>query len=317
MSSDELRVPSQRGDDSTTSHGDVGSTPHAAQRPGSGGEPAHEEGDQRRGDPAKADPVKADAEAEREEMVTGKGEGAMGRSEGGRERLADGDERARDEALRDDAEAGLRSPRMDDEYAAAVPGAVSTPERGYDDDTPYRDPYARTGGDMLAEPAPTPGVTEAPAGREPAAVPGAATVPAHALPDEGGLFDQDPGQVQARWREVQTSFVDDPGEAVQRADGLVGEVVESLTSSLNSRTSALRGRWKDAEAPDTEQLRQALRDYRSVLERLLALSSRSLPGQGQAHDQGLASQGFTGQGIPGRGIPEQGLSSRGILRAGE
>ncbi|MET7326748.1 hypothetical protein [Nonomuraea sp. NPDC005650] len=153
-----------------------------------------------------------------------------------------------DEHLRED-EPDKRSPRADDEYAAAVPGAVETPAAEHDD-APYRVPYART-------PEPEPGVGE---------------VPAHAAPEDVVLFDQDPDRVQARWRDLQTSFVDDPGESVRRADGLVGEVVDALTSSLTSRTDALRDRWKDAEAADTEQLRLALRDYRSVLERLLALS---------------------------------------------
>ncbi|MEU6711033.1 hypothetical protein ABZ897_06075 [Nonomuraea sp. NPDC046802] len=139
----------------------------------------------------------------------------------------------------------------------------------------YRDPYAGTGGDMLAEPEPE----AAQPGSESVAQAPADEVPAHAAPADVVLFDQDPAQVQARWRELQTSFVDDPGEAVQRADGLVGEVVESLTSSLNSRTNALRERWKDPETADTEQLRLALRDYRGVLERLLALSN--------AHPQGM------------------------------
>ncbi|GGT29207.1 hypothetical protein ACFFV7_25185 [Nonomuraea spiralis] len=98
-------------------------------------------------------------------------------------------------------------------------------------------------------------------------------VPSHAAPLEVGLFDQDPAQVQARWRDLQASFVDDPAEAIQHADGLVGEVVESLTNSLTSRTDALRERWKDVDSPDTEDLRQAFRDYRNVLERLLALST--------------------------------------------
>ncbi|MBF8186859.1 hypothetical protein ITP53_14130 [Nonomuraea sp. K274] len=129
------------------------------------------------------------------------------------------------------------------------------------------DLYARTEGDMPAEPEPEP---------DPLHKPDAAgETPAHAAPEDVVLFDQDPAQVQARWRDLQSSFVDDPGEAVQRADGLVGEVVESLTSTLTTRTNALRDRWKDAETPDTEQLRLALRDYRSVLERLLALSGRT------------------------------------------
>jgi hypothetical protein len=133
---------------------------------------------------------------------------------------------------------------------------------------------------MLAEPEPDPaGVQAAPE-----------EVPAHAAPQDVVLFDQDPTAVQARWRDLQASFVDDPGEAVRRADGLLGEVVESFTSSLTSRTDALRDGWKDTGAQDTEHLRLALRDYRNVLERLLALSGTPGQGPGQApvqtHDQG-------------------------------
>jgi hypothetical protein len=97
--------------------------------------------------------------------------------------------------------------------------------------------------------------------------------PAHAAPKEIVLFDQDPAETQARWRDLQASFVDDPGQAVHRADDLVEEVVEALTSSLTARTGELRERWKSADGGDTEQLRLALRDYRGVLERLLALSA--------------------------------------------
>ncbi len=96
--------------------------------------------------------------------------------------------------------------------------------------------------------------------------------PSHAAPKEIVLFDQDPAEAQARWRDLQASFVDDPGQAVHRADDLVEEVVEALTSSLTTRTGELRERWKSADGGDTEQLRLALRDYRGVLERLLALS---------------------------------------------
>ncbi|MBN6053920.1 hypothetical protein JYK22_18410 [Nonomuraea sp. RK-328] len=96
--------------------------------------------------------------------------------------------------------------------------------------------------------------------------------PSHAAPADIVLFDQDPAEVQARWRELQAGFVDDPGDAVQRADGLVGEVVEALTSALTSRTGELRQRWSGSDDNDTEQLRLALREYRTVLERLLALS---------------------------------------------
>jgi hypothetical protein len=198
------------------------------------------------------------------------------------------DDDGRDE-LRD------RSSRGGDEYAAAgtgavatpVPGAVAAPEPG-DQEGPYRDPYARTDGDMLAEPGLEDGLEDGPG---PVRVPaGSEETPAHAAPEEVALFDQDPAQVQARWRDLQVSFVDDPGEAVRRADALVGEVVEALTSSLTSRTNALREHWKDAEAADTERLRLSLRDYRSVLERLLALSSNQGGPQGGGYQSGYQSQ---------------------------
>ncbi|MFG1944382.1 hypothetical protein [Nonomuraea sp. NPDC048826] len=96
--------------------------------------------------------------------------------------------------------------------------------------------------------------------------------PSHAAPPVFTLFDRDPAEVQSRWRDVQASFVDDPSEAVQRADGLVGEIVESITSTLQSRTDELRDSWKSDGGSDTERLRQALREYRSVLEGLLTLS---------------------------------------------
>ncbi|MEU4577637.1 hypothetical protein [Nonomuraea sp. NPDC023979] len=152
-------------------------------------------------------------------------------------------------------------------------------------DEPYRDPYARTGEDVIADPDPAhrpedvhvagPVPETEPARRTPEPVPATAVAgepPAHAAPQERALFDQDPAEVQARWRDLQTAFVDDPGEAVQRADGLVGEVVETLTSTLNARTGELRERWKGAGDGDTEQLRLALREYRGMLEQLLALT---------------------------------------------
>lgn len=88
----------------------------------------------------------------------------------------------------------------------------------------------------------------------------------------GPLFDQDPAQLQERWRDLQWAFVDDPRQTVERAGGLVEEVVTTLTTTLTTRTSELRDRWKNTAENDTEQLRLALREYRDVLERLLTLS---------------------------------------------
>ncbi|GII05404.1 hypothetical protein [Planobispora takensis] len=85
------------------------------------------------------------------------------------------------------------------------------------------------------------------------------------------LFDHDPEDIRRRWQEVQAGFVDDPREAVERADSLLDEVTSSVRRALEARSSELQGRWKDVEQNDTEQLRTALRDYRSTLEALLGL----------------------------------------------
>ncbi|MEU6040120.1 hypothetical protein ABZ801_32415 [Actinomadura sp. NPDC047616] len=71
-----------------------------------------------------------------------------------------------------------------------------------------------------------------------------------------------------RWRDVQASFVDDPGEAVQRADRLAAEVVDALGQALTARRRALNEHWNSGEG-DTERLRRALRDYRGLVDRIL------------------------------------------------
>ncbi|WP_405151313.1 hypothetical protein OG589_20310 [Sphaerisporangium sp. NBC_01403] len=82
---------------------------------------------------------------------------------------------------------------------------------------------------------------------------------------------------QQRWREVQAGFVDDPRDAVERADQLVEEAVTALTS----RRQGLVDRWKNSDQGDTEQLRLALRDYRSLLEELVG-PSYSTAGHGSS-----------------------------------
>lgn len=89
----------------------------------------------------------------------------------------------------------------------------------------------------------------------------------------GPLLDQDSDDVRRRWQEVQAGFVDDPRDAVQRADSLLDEVTSSLRNALEARTTELQGRWKNTERNDTEDLRTALRDYRTTLEQLLNVSA--------------------------------------------
>jgi hypothetical protein len=77
--------------------------------------------------------------------------------------------------------------------------------------------------------------------------------------------------LRARWDSVQASFVDDPKECVQKADGLVSDVVDQLTSSFSHARSRLEEQWARGEEASTEDLRIALKRYREFFERLLAV----------------------------------------------
>ena len=80
-------------------------------------------------------------------------------------------------------------------------------------------------------------------------------------------------QFRARWDAVQIGFVDDPKSAVQQADELVAQVMTSLAESFAKERSGLEkviGDEDDGSA-STENLRMALRRYRSFFQRLLSL----------------------------------------------
>jgi hypothetical protein len=77
--------------------------------------------------------------------------------------------------------------------------------------------------------------------------------------------------LRARWDTVQKSFVDDPGEAVRSADELVAQVTQRLTETFANQRSELEKGLDQAGAPSTENLRVALRQYRSFFERLLSI----------------------------------------------
>jgi hypothetical protein len=77
--------------------------------------------------------------------------------------------------------------------------------------------------------------------------------------------------LRARWDNVQAGFVDDPKECVQKADGLVSDLVEQLTAGFSHARSRLEEQWARGEEASTEDLRIALKRYRDFFERLLAV----------------------------------------------
>ncbi|HET7487379.1 MAG TPA: hypothetical protein VFJ85_05575 [Acidimicrobiales bacterium] len=87
----------------------------------------------------------------------------------------------------------------------------------------------------------------------------------------GALFVQeDSDEFERRWADVQAVFVDDPRAAVESADRLVAEVMQTLSDRFGAHKDSLEEQWSTGGKADTEELRQALRQYRSFFQRLLA-----------------------------------------------
>ena len=74
---------------------------------------------------------------------------------------------------------------------------------------------------------------------------------------------------RTRWTDIQTGFVDEPRRAVEQADALVAEVIKRLANSFAEERSKLEGQWGRGDDVSTEDLRLALRRYRSFFDRLL------------------------------------------------
>ncbi|MCP2316299.1 hypothetical protein APR12_001636 [Nocardia amikacinitolerans] len=74
-------------------------------------------------------------------------------------------------------------------------------------------------------------------------------------------------RLRTEWRTVQGSFIDNPGEAVSHADNLVANTIDHLTAAYSEHRRALTTRW--SEDPDTEDLRNTLRAYRTFFNQLL------------------------------------------------
>jgi hypothetical protein len=74
----------------------------------------------------------------------------------------------------------------------------------------------------------------------------------------------------ARWQEIQAGFVDEPRRAVQDADALVVDMMDRLARMLASEREQLESPGETEEV-STEDLRQGLRRYRALFERLLVV----------------------------------------------
>jgi hypothetical protein len=87
----------------------------------------------------------------------------------------------------------------------------------------------------------------------------------------GQLFpDNELTEFRARWDKAQIGFVDEPRAAVEQADSLVATIVTRIAEQFAAERAELEHQWDRGDNVSTEDLRQALRRYRSFFDRLLA-----------------------------------------------
>lgn len=76
---------------------------------------------------------------------------------------------------------------------------------------------------------------------------------------------------RTRWSAIQTGFVDEPRKAVEEADNLVAELMKRLAEVFAQERGQLETQWERSDEVSTEDLRLAMRRYRSFFERLLSI----------------------------------------------
>ncbi len=104
---------------------------------------------------------------------------------------------------------------------------------------------------------------------------GTAVVPvaAPAMSQETGpLFSgSEANELRGKWDAIQVGFVDEPRRAVQQADNLVAGTMKRLAEIFAEERDKLEKQWDTGENVSTEDLRVALRRYRSFFSRLLSV----------------------------------------------
>jgi len=100
---------------------------------------------------------------------------------------------------------------------------------------------------------------------------GAATVPAMDEQAAPLFSPEEAKDFRARWDAIQVSFVDDPRRVVEQADSLVAVTMQRLVEMFAAERAKLEGQWDRGDNVSTEDLRLALRRYRSFFGRLLSV----------------------------------------------
>lgn len=89
-------------------------------------------------------------------------------------------------------------------------------------------------------------------------------------PDEDRMSPEDVAEFRARWADIQASFIDDPNRACEGADNLIDLVLKRMMQRFTHERDDLVRMWDRGNEPvPTEDLRLAMKGYRSLIDRLL------------------------------------------------
>jgi hypothetical protein len=81
----------------------------------------------------------------------------------------------------------------------------------------------------------------------------------------------DSTELRGQWDAIQAGFVDEPRKAVEQADKLVAAAMKRMAETFATERAKLEGQWDRGDDVSTEDLRLALRRYRSFFNRLLSM----------------------------------------------
>jgi hypothetical protein len=86
------------------------------------------------------------------------------------------------------------------------------------------------------------------------------------------LFPTDEADhLRQSWSDIQAGFVDEPRRSVEAADGLVAAAIKRVAESFADERAQLEAQWDRGDDVSTEDLRVALRRYRSFFDRILSI----------------------------------------------
>lgn len=85
------------------------------------------------------------------------------------------------------------------------------------------------------------------------------------------LSEDEKQKLKQQWDVIQTGFVDEPRQAVARADVLVAGAIRHLSEMFSEERAQLESQWDRGGDVSTEELRIALQRYRAFFGRLLSI----------------------------------------------